>query len=152
MPDSKKRGPYKAQYTQDQLEAAADLVEEKTLSIKKASKMSGVPRATLFDKLNERTTLEAKSGQAPVLTPAEETRLATYISNMADVGYPVTKFEILHQVKNIMDVDKRPYPFNNNLPGRGWFTNVLTRNASLTMGTLQDGQLSVTGESMCTKY
>ena len=97
MPDSKKRGPYKAQYTQDQLEAAVDLIEEKTLSIKKASKMSGVPRATLFDKLNERTTLEAKSGQAPVLTPAEETRLAIYISNMADVVYPVTKSEIWHE-------------------------------------------------------
>lgn len=128
MPGSKKRGPYKAQYTQDQLIAAVDLIEGKTLSIKKASKMLGVPRATLFDKLNGRTPLEVKSRPAPVLTPAEETRLATYISNMADVGYPLTKSEILHQVKSIMDIDKRPNPFNKNLPGREWFGNFLTRN------------------------
>ena len=97
--------------------------------------MFGVPQATLSGKLNGRTPLGAKSGPAPLLTPAEETRLATYILNMADVGYPLTKFEILHQVKNIIDVDKRPNHFINNLPGREWFANFFTRNPSLTMRT-----------------
>lgn len=53
-------------------------VKDKRLSLRAAAKFHGIPRSTLHDHISGRRK-KLFSGGAPILTPAEENRLADWI-------------------------------------------------------------------------
>ncbi|XP_033753176.1 uncharacterized protein LOC117336676 [Pecten maximus] len=125
-------------YEDDQMKMAIEAVREGRMSKKSASKIFGVPRSTLLDKLSGRVPEEPVSpGTRPTLTKQEEKTLVTYIQHMADVGYPLTRKEILLEVKKVLDTDGRKTPFNNNMPGKDWFARFRLRNPELSTRTPQ---------------
>ena len=89
------------------------------MSIQKAAKLYGVPRSTLGDKVRGVVPEVGKSGPGTVLTSWEEDMLVNHIKAMAAVGLPLTKKDLLHEVKRLLDEDNRETKFTNNLPGNG---------------------------------
>jgi len=71
---------------------------------------------------------DTRPGPTTVLTSAEEKTLVNYINLMSEIGYPLTRHELLKEVKRILDLDGRRTPFPNNLPGKGWFYLFRSRN------------------------
>lgn len=126
------------QYAPEQMALAIEAVRENKMSKKQASKIFGVPRTTLLDKLSGRVPEGPVSpGTRPTLTEAEEKTLVNYILLMADVGYPLTRKELLLEVKKILDLDGRKTAFRDNLPGKDWYKRFRQRNPELTMRTPQ---------------
>ncbi|KAJ8043572.1 Jerky protein-like-like [Holothuria leucospilota] len=97
--------------------------------------MYGIPRATLFDKVKERTPLTCTLGAPTVLTKEEENQLANWVINMGKIGYGRTRQELTLTVKQILDKTNRRNPFKNNLPGRHWVEGFLQRHQHISKRT-----------------
>jgi hypothetical protein len=79
------------QYSPTKLATALVMVKTGAMSKTKASKMYGIPRTTLTDKLSGRTAEGVvRPGPSTVLTSAEEDVLVQYSILMASNGYPLT--------------------------------------------------------------
>ncbi len=104
-------------YNAGAMAEAIDMVRYGGMSKKRAALVYGVPRTTLIDKLSGRVPEVAKSGPSTVLTPAEEETLVNYVSLMASIGYPLSKANLLCEVKRALDRDCRNTLFTNNMPG-----------------------------------
>ena len=110
------RNKYRS-YTAESMQIGLEMVRSGSISIKGASKRYGVPRATLQGKLAHRVPDVARSGPAPVLTPAEEATLVVYLKLLASIGYPINRIQFCQEVKKVLDKDGRSTPFKDNLPG-----------------------------------
>lgn len=106
---------------------ALEAVHNKKMSIRQASRTFHVPLTTLSDRVSGRVTRETP-GPDPVLTKAEESRLAEWILSMNNIGHGPTRVQICETVKQILDMNKRSNPFIDNLPGRGWYASFLKRH------------------------
>ncbi|XP_071847612.1 uncharacterized protein [Apostichopus japonicus] len=109
------------------MEAALAVVRKKEMSIRQASRTFHVPLTTLSDRVSGRVSRDTP-GPDPVLTKAEESRLAEWILSMNNIGHGPTRVQICETVKQILDANKRPNPFIDNLPGRGWYASFLKRH------------------------
>ncbi|KAJ8304124.1 hypothetical protein KUTeg_017707 [Tegillarca granosa] len=109
------------------------MIQAQQISLRKASKVYGIPRSTLSDKVNYKTPI--KPSKRTILTEAEETRLVGWISEMSRIGFGRTKQELLTTVKNILDKDGRPNPFTDNRPGKDWYYAFVKRHPELSMRT-----------------
>ena len=105
------------QYTQEQVNDALVAIRGRTMGLREASRAFSVPIQTLGDRTAGRVADDATSEPNPVLTTAEEDTLCKYIHMMCEIGYPITKMELLQEVKRLMDADGRQTPFTDNLPG-----------------------------------
>lgn len=112
------------------LEHAVNAVRSKSMSMRAASNMYGIPRATLFDKVHGRTPM-ARSSKT-VLTSAEEQRLVDWVLHMSRIGYGRTRQEVLDTVKRIIEVDGRTNPFKDNRPGKDWWYGFVKRHPEVS--------------------
>ena len=87
------------------------------MSQKKAANLYGVPRTTLNDKVRGRCPELGKPGPGTVLSTNEERLLAQHIKNMAAAGFPMTRKDLLTEVKRLLDEDSRVTVFKDNMPG-----------------------------------
>ena len=122
-------------YSPSKLESAVRMVSSGSMSRKMAARQYGIPRTTLVDKLSGKTSLGCALGRSTILTMAEEQVLENYIKDMARVGYPVQKHELLGEVKRVLDHDGRATPFRNNTPGKDWFYGFCRRHPDLALRT-----------------
>ena len=113
MPRDKYRG-----YSSAAVGTALMKVRQKHLSTKAASKLYGIPRTTLIDKLKGRVADISHSGPNSVLSVEEEETLSQWILDMGKNGFPITKLQLKLEVKRILDKEGRSTPFTNNMPGR----------------------------------
>ena len=81
----------------DILEVAVSMVKGKTMSLRMASKTYGIPKSTLSDKVNNKTSMTPP--HKTVLTPAEEKKLVTWVIDMGKIGFGRTKQDLLAKVK-----------------------------------------------------
>lgn len=131
-----KRNKYR-NYSLEDLDNAIQLIQSQAISIRAASKRFNVPKSTIIDKLNNKSSLRARSGPSPVLSESEENQLVEWLINMAKIGYGQTRQQLLLTVKKILDHDGRKTPFKNNLPGKDWFYAFLKRHPEITNRTPQ---------------
>ena len=114
------------QYRPEAMAMAIQMVKSGQMSKKLAAKSYGVPKTTLLDKLAGRVPEEpTRVGRKTVLTPAEELTLVGFINIMSEIGYPLTRNELLNEVQYILNIDGRNTPFLDNRPGKDWFTGFL---------------------------
>ena len=104
------------QYPPEKMQAALAAVRN-GMSKKRASIVFQVPRTTLLDKLAGRVPEKARSGPSPVLTMSEERVLVEYLILMSKIGYPMTRKDLVNEVKVVLDADGRKNPFVDNRPG-----------------------------------
>ena len=87
---------------------AIEMVRAGTMSKMKSSVVYGVPRTTLLDMLAGRVPEEdTRPGSHTVLTKAEEKTFVNKINLMVEIGYPLTRDELLKEVKCILDTNRR---------------------------------------------
>ena len=75
----------KRKYDQSAVELAVLAVQSKAMSLRAASRSYAIPRATLFDKVNNRVPMVA--APKTVLTPAEEQTLVDWTLHMGRIGF-----------------------------------------------------------------
>lgn len=77
-------------------------------------------------------------GRQSYLSKEEENLLVSWITNMAKVGFPIGKNQLLDSVRHLMIELKRPNPFTDNRPGKSWYNSFLKRNPSISARTPQN--------------
>lgn len=104
-------------YKEEQLSEAMAAIRN-GMKIREASRVFGVPRGTLQDRLHLRVPeVPRKMGPNSVLTKEEETALKDWCIALAKCGFPLKCEDLLNTVHNIISEENRPNPFVNNRPG-----------------------------------
>ncbi|KAJ8046390.1 Jerky protein-like-like [Holothuria leucospilota] len=130
----KKRGHYRA-YPEGTLLECIKKIQQGELGVKAASREYSIPKTTLLDKLSGRRPIISTQGPPPVLSSEEELKLVRWILHMSKIGYGQTRHELCATVKAILDDDRRPNPFKNNLPGPHWVRAFLRRHPEVSERT-----------------
>lgn len=107
----------RCQWRVENLDKAFQDVRENQLSVRAAAQKYEVPKSTLHDHLNSHEP-QGKPGPAPVLNRMEEDELVKWIIEMSEIGYGQCRQQVCLMVKKILDHDKRPNPFPENMPGK----------------------------------
>ena len=81
------------------MEEAMKAVQKGDIGINQAAREYGVPRTTLKDRVSGRVKHGTKSGPHPYLSVNEETELAKFVKQCAEVGYGKT-YDIAQSVAN----------------------------------------------------
>lgn len=139
------------QYKEEQLSEAMAAIRN-GMKIREASRVFGVPRGTLQDRLHLRVPeVPRKMGPNSVLTKEEETALKDWCIALAKCGFPLKCEDLLNTVHNIISEENRPNPFVNNRPGKKWYQSFLKRNPELSERTpenISKGRAAVTEEGI----
>ena len=124
----------RVKYSPDAMLAAINGVRTGAMSRTAACRMYGVPKTTLLDKLAGRVPEDPTPiGRKPILTMAEERKLVDFTLEMCSIGYPLSRNELLGEVKKIIDIDGRQTPFKDNIPGKDWFRRFTLRHPEVTL-------------------
>ena len=107
------------------VEAIADV--EKGMSLRKASELYNIPKTTLSDYVSGRREVGATSGRA-YLTEEEEDELVTFLIEVAMIGYPRTKKDVLAIVQNV--IDKKGI---DAIVTTGWWQRFIQRHPEMTL-------------------
>ena len=82
-------------YSPTSLGTAYEKVLSKEMSAYKASKVYGIPKSTLMDRLKGRVDSETlSSGPPPMFTLEQESKLVDHVKKMASLGYGYTRTEV----------------------------------------------------------
>ena len=65
------------------------------MTMRRAARVFHVPRNTLWDRIRGRVTHGCRTGQAQLLSPADESSLVQYVVYCFQHGYPLTKVRLL---------------------------------------------------------
>ena len=89
--------------------AALSEVEQGELTIRQAANKYNIP----FETLRRRTKndVDCQSGPPIVLMKDEEEQLAIYCVNMADMGFGLTRCDIMEKAFQIAERSSRKHPF-----------------------------------------
>lgn len=83
------------------MEKALQDIRENKMSINQSAKLHNVPKTTIADRLKEKYKNPGNIGGPTVLTSAEEMLLVKWILDMGEVGFPVTKTQLLESVSKL---------------------------------------------------
>jgi len=76
----------------------------------------------------------SRPGPDPVLSSAED-RLASYLIEMANMGFGLSHQEVMHFAFQIAEQSGVKHPFRNGTAGRKWFKSLQSRHPNLTLRT-----------------
>ena len=88
-------------------------INERGLSVRKATKKWGVPRFTLQDRLCGKAKSK-RTGPRTVLTQAEEDWFAEWLVERSKCGFGITKNEFLDSVKTFIEKFRHEIKFTCN--------------------------------------
>lgn len=89
-------------YSQENMEKALQDIREKKMSINQAAKLYNIPKTTVLDTLKEKYKNPRNIGGPTVLTSSEEMLLVNWILELREVGFPVTKTQLLESVSKLI--------------------------------------------------
>ncbi|CAG5075928.1 Protein of unknown function [Cotesia congregata] len=124
-------------YGRREIEAALEDVK-RGIPIRTASRSHNVPRSTLYSKLTNKTSLEAKPGPATYLTQEQEHQVIDWVFYLRDRGFAITKNQLLDSVRDMIVALGRKTPFKDNRPGRHWFEAFLRRHPDAAEKVIQN--------------
>ncbi|XP_041369398.1 uncharacterized protein LOC121383439 isoform X2 [Gigantopelta aegis] len=124
-------------YTSENLNSAVDSVMSGAMTIKEASNVYKIPKATLYSKLPR-----ANKEHVSVLTFAEEKALVALAVEKCKECNILSKGQFLQDVKKVLDAAerkgscaypgaRRPKRFKDNLPDYSWLANFCKRNPEI---------------------
>lgn len=93
-------------------------VQNHEMSIRTAAKHFGIPRSTIRSRLKKKNQKQIRAGPDTALLADEENEIESWIFDMQDRGYPITKNWLLDSVKQYLDANNRENRLVNNRPGR----------------------------------
>lgn len=74
-----------------------------------------------------------RPGPATVLTEEEEDQLASYLTQMSDMGFGLSRDTVVCLAFKIVDCAQRKHPFKDQKAGRAWFDGFCRRHPRLTI-------------------
>lgn len=124
-------------YTTETLEKAVHEINEKKISLSKASKKYKIPKGTLSCKINKKRLKSV--GRPPALSQEEERLLVNVLLKTAEWGFPLAHDDLRHLVKSHLDsLARKVIQFNNNIPGIDWIKSFLKRNREVSTRKAQN--------------
>ena len=96
-----RKNNYRSKYTEAQLLAALQVVNDGNMSIRKAAKQYGVPFTTIRDRVAGKST--SKVGCPTFLTEDEEAIISERLSVFGTWGFPLTTKDLTSLIKNYLD-------------------------------------------------
>ena len=123
-------------WDEQKMRAAVEGVRSKTFTLGKASKIFGIPKSTLSDKVNDKHPIEKKI--KTILNPEEERKLALWLISLVKKGCKHPKQQLLQQVQKILNNEGRETVFTNNLPGNKWYYAFLRRQGIVSLRQAQE--------------
>ena len=107
------------------------------MGIREVSRLYNVPYETLRRRVNHVVPLECRSGPPTVLTQDEEHQLAMYCAKMADMGFGLSRDDVMHTAYKIAESSGRKHPFSDGAAGRTWLDGFRARHPNLTLRSAQ---------------
>ena len=107
------------------------------MGVREASRLYNLPYETLRRRVAENVDLECRPGPPTVLTENEETELASYCVKMADMGFGLSRTDVMVVAFNIVEASGRKHPFTDGAAGRAWFDGFRSRHPRLTLRSTQ---------------
>ena len=101
--------------------------------LREAARAYNVPVETLRRRIVGITSADARPGRDTVLTSEEESKLSQYIIDMCDMGFGISRQDVMRVAFSIVEKSGRRHPFTNGMAGRAWFDGFRSRNPNLTM-------------------
>ena len=86
-----------------------------------AARQYNVPVETLRRRVTGAVSTDCRPGPPTVLTSEEETRLAQFLIEMSDMGFGLTREDVMRTAFSIVSQAGRVHPFQNGTAGRSWF-------------------------------
>ena len=92
---------------------------------------------TLRRRVVEKVDLECRYGPPTVLTEHEEDELASYCVKMADMGFGLSRSDVMVVAFKIAEASERKHPFTDGAAGRAWYDGFRSRHPQLTLRSTQ---------------
>ena len=108
------------------------------LTLRQAAERFEVPKSTLHEKLNKKSSLELKKGPPPILSWEIEAKIVDWVIECQDNGFPIDKTRLLDCVQQYVKSEKLKTPFKNGRPGDQWYDAFLRRNPNLSERAAQN--------------
>ena len=124
-------------WTDESMEAATKSVVDDGMGLRQAARVYNVPVETLRRRVNGTVPLGCHPGPHTVLSEEEELSMVEYIINMADMGFGLTREDVMQLAYTIAEKTGKQHPFQNGLAGRSWFEGFRARHHRLTFRTAQ---------------
>ena len=103
-------------------------------TLRDSARKYNVPVTTLYRRVNGMVAMGSRPGPAPVLSSMED-RLAHYLVEMADMGFGLSRQEVMRLAFQIAEESGIKHPFKNCTAGRKWFEAFRFRHPNLTLRT-----------------
>ena len=100
-------------WTEDSIETATKSVVIDGLGLRQAARLYNLPVETLRRTVNGTVPLGCHPGPHTVLSEEEELCIVEYAINMADMGFGLTRDDVMQLAYTIAEKAGRRYPFQN---------------------------------------
>ena len=124
------------QWSKESMAAALKGIED-GMGIREASRLYNLPYETLRRRANYTVSVDCRSGPPTVLTEDEESQLASYLVKMADMGFGLSRDDVMLTAFRIAEKSGRTHPFVKGSAGRSWFDGFKLRHPNLTLRSAQ---------------
>ena len=109
------------------------------MNVREAARLCNLPFETLKRRVVGKVGLECRSGPSTVLTKYEKEELASYCVKMADMGFGLSRSDVMTVAFKIAEGSGRKHPFKDGAAGRAWFDGFKLRHPRLTLRSTQRG-------------
>ena len=124
-------------WSKESMLAATNSVIHDDMSVREASRVYNVPFETLRRRVTGSVKLDCRPGPSTVLSEEEEELLASYLVQMSEIGFGLSRDTVMRLAYNIAEKIKRKHPFKDEKAGRAWFDGFRRRHPQLTIRSPQ---------------
>ena len=113
--------------------AATNSILHDNKGVREVSRLYNVPLETLRRRINGSVKDGCRPGPGTILTEEEEDRLASYLVEMSEMGFGLSRDTAMLLAYKIVDKSQRKHPFKDGKAGRAWFDGFRRRHPKLTI-------------------
>ena len=119
------------------MEEAVKAIRENRMGYREASRGFNVPVETLRRRIMGVVEMDTRPGPPTVHSKEEEDLLAKYVVEMVDMGYGLSREDVMRMAFTIAERTGKKHPFKDECAGRGWYEGVKSRHPYLTLRSPQ---------------
>ena len=124
-------------WTEESMEAAINSIRHESKGLREAARLYNIPVETLRRYANGSVEAGYRPGPSTVLTDEKEDKLASYLVQMADMGFGLSRDTVMAMAFTIVEKSQRKHPFRDGKAGRAWFDGFRRRHPKLTLRSPQ---------------